>query len=53
MVFISLTPRTLGMLGRFVSGLKVIVGLDLETSDLLNGLIVISATGTAMVVGLE
>ena len=31
-------------------GANAIVGLDMETSDLLNGLIVISATGTAVVV---
>ena len=84
-VVTGLTPRTRGMLGRFVGGLQAIVGgevtaftteiekaleeaisrmkaqaramganaivgLDMETSDLLDGLIVISATGTAVVV---
>lgn len=84
-VVTGLTPRTRGMLGRFVGGLQTIVGgevtaftteiekareeamrrvtdkakamganaivgLDMETSDLLSGLIVISATGTAVVV---
>ena len=87
-VVTGLTPRTRGMLGRFVGGLQAIVGgevtaftteiekareeaisrmkaqarvmganafvgLDMETSDLLDGLIVISATGTAVVVELE
>jgi uncharacterized protein YbjQ (UPF0145 family) len=81
----GLTPRTRGVLGKFIGGLQTIVGgeitaftseiekarleaidrmtaqaramganavvgLDMETSDLLEGVIVIAATGTAVVV---
>ena len=87
-VVTGITPRTRGLLGKFVGGIQsmfggevtaftteiekarresverlkdrardlganAVVGLDMETSDLLQTLIVISATGTAVKIEME
>lgn len=84
-VVTGLTPRTRGVLGRFIAGLETLVGgevtaftselekarfealdrlraraqelganaitgVDLETSEVFQGVVVISATGTAVIV---
>jgi uncharacterized protein YbjQ (UPF0145 family) len=58
----GLTARTRGVGGKIVAGIEsmkekarrmganAIIGLDIETSDVLQGTMLISATGTAVVI---